>query len=138
MERSDCILVYGNTTKGDVVKRSDCILVYGSTTKGGVVKRFDCILVYGSTTKGGVVERSECILVYGSQFILHTYIHISPQERHLREAIQTRQYYGSHGASFIPIPDVTKNLPTYTKYYRQDVAMPDGLIRVSGENLGNM
>ena len=26
----------------DVVKRSDCILVYGSTTKCGVVKRFDC------------------------------------------------------------------------------------------------
>ena len=24
-------LVYGSTTKGDVVKRSDCILVYGST-----------------------------------------------------------------------------------------------------------
>ena len=24
-------------TKGDVVKRSDCILVYGSTTKGDVV-----------------------------------------------------------------------------------------------------
>ena len=44
-------LVYGSTTKGDVVKRSDCILVYGSTTKGDVVKRSDCILVYGSTTK---------------------------------------------------------------------------------------
>ena len=44
--RSDCILVYGSTTKGDVVKRSDCILVYGSTTKGDVVKRSDCILVY--------------------------------------------------------------------------------------------
>ena len=43
MKRSDCILVYGSTTKGDVVKRSDCILVYGSTTKGGVVKRSDCI-----------------------------------------------------------------------------------------------
>ena len=44
MKRSDCILVYGSTTKGDVVKRSDCILVYGSTTKGDVVKRSDCIL----------------------------------------------------------------------------------------------
>ena len=32
------ILVYGSTTKGDVVKRSDCILVYRSTTKGDVVK----------------------------------------------------------------------------------------------------
>ena len=42
MKRSDCILVYGSTTKGDVVKWSDCILVYVSTTKGGVVKRFDC------------------------------------------------------------------------------------------------
>ena len=41
MKRSDCILVYGSTTKGDVVKRSDCILVYGSTTKGVVVKRSD-------------------------------------------------------------------------------------------------
>ena len=28
MKRSDCILVYGSTTKDDVVKRSDCILVY--------------------------------------------------------------------------------------------------------------
>ena len=65
MERSDCILVYGRTTKGDVVKRFDCILVYGSTTKGDVVKRSDCILVYGSTTKGDVVKRSDCILVYG-------------------------------------------------------------------------
>ena len=37
------------------IKRSDCIRVYGSTTKGGVVKRSDCILVYGSTTKGDVV-----------------------------------------------------------------------------------
>ena len=55
------ILVYGSTTKGDVVKRSDGILVYGSTTKGGVVKRSDCILVYGSTTKGDVVKRSDCI-----------------------------------------------------------------------------
>ena len=64
--RSDCILVYGSTTKGDVVKRSDCILVYGSTTKVDVVKRSDCILVYGSTTKGDVVKRSDCILVYGS------------------------------------------------------------------------
>ena len=36
LKRSDCILVYGSTTKGDVVKRSDCILVYGSTTKGDV------------------------------------------------------------------------------------------------------
>ena len=40
--RSDYILVYGSTTKGDVVKRSDCILVYGSTTKGDVMS--DCIL----------------------------------------------------------------------------------------------
>ena len=40
MKRSDCILVYGSTTKGGVVGRSDCILVYGSTTKGDVVKRF--------------------------------------------------------------------------------------------------
>ena len=38
-----CILVYGSTTKGDVVKRSDCILAYGSTTKGDVVKRSECI-----------------------------------------------------------------------------------------------
>ena len=30
--------MYGNTTKGDVVKRSDCILVYGSTTKGDCCK----------------------------------------------------------------------------------------------------
>ena len=44
------------------MKRSDCILVYGSTTKGGVVKRSDCILVYGSTTKGDVVKRSDCTL----------------------------------------------------------------------------
>ena len=36
MNRLDCILVYGSTTKGDVVKRSYCILVYGSTTKGDV------------------------------------------------------------------------------------------------------
>ena len=57
-------LVYGSTTKGDVVQRSDCILVYWSTTKGDVVKRSDCILVYGNTTKGGVVKRSDCILVY--------------------------------------------------------------------------
>ena len=35
-KRSDCILVYGSTTKGDVVKRSDCILVYGSTVRGTV------------------------------------------------------------------------------------------------------
>ena len=41
MKRSDCILVYGSTTKGDVVKRSDCILVYGSTTKSGVDMKFD-------------------------------------------------------------------------------------------------
>ena len=27
MKRSDCILVYESTTKGDVVKGSDCILV---------------------------------------------------------------------------------------------------------------
>ena len=66
MKRFDCILVYGSTTKGDVVKRSDCILVYGSTTKGDVVKRSDCILVHGSTTKGDVVKRSDCILVYGN------------------------------------------------------------------------
>ena len=33
------MLVYGNTTKGVVVKRSDCILVYENTTKGDVVKR---------------------------------------------------------------------------------------------------
>ena len=52
VKRSDCILVYRSTTKGDVVK---------STTKGDVVKRFDCILVYGSTTKGDVVKRSDCI-----------------------------------------------------------------------------
>ena len=44
MKRSDCILMYGSTTKGNVVKRSDCILMYGSTTKGDVVKRSDCIL----------------------------------------------------------------------------------------------
>ena len=43
MKRFDCILVYGSTTKGDVVKRSDCIPVYGSTTKGDVVMRSDCI-----------------------------------------------------------------------------------------------
>ena len=36
--------MYGNTTKGDVVRRTDCILVYGSTTKGDVVKRSECIL----------------------------------------------------------------------------------------------
>ena len=35
MKRSDCILVCGSTTKGDVVKRSDCILVHGSTTEVG-------------------------------------------------------------------------------------------------------
>ena len=40
------VLVYGSTTKSDVVKRSDCIPVYGSTTKGDVVKRSDCILAY--------------------------------------------------------------------------------------------
>ena len=28
-------------TKAGVVKRSDCILGYGNTTKGGVVKKFD-------------------------------------------------------------------------------------------------
>ena len=43
MKRSDCILVYGSTTKGDVVKRSDCILVYRNTTKGDIVKRSNCI-----------------------------------------------------------------------------------------------
>ena len=63
IKKCGCILVYGNTTKGDVVKRSDCILVYGNTTKSDVVKRSDCILV---TTKGDVVKRSDCILVYGS------------------------------------------------------------------------
>ena len=67
-EGSDCILVYGTTTKGDVVKRSDCILVYGNTTKGDVIKRSDCILVYIGALyiKGDVVKRSDCILVYGS------------------------------------------------------------------------
>ena len=40
IKKCGCILVYGNTTKGDVVKRSDCILV---TTKGDVVKRSDYI-----------------------------------------------------------------------------------------------
>ena len=39
LSRSDCVLVFGSTTKGDVVKRSDCVLMYGSTSKGGVVKR---------------------------------------------------------------------------------------------------
>ena len=63
VQRCDCILVYGSTTKGDVVKRSDCILVYGSTTKGDVVKRSDCILVYGSTTKGDVVKRCNFIMM---------------------------------------------------------------------------
>ena len=58
----NCILVYGSTTKGDVVKRSDCILVYGSPTKGDVVKRSDCILLYGSNIKGDIVKRSDCIL----------------------------------------------------------------------------
>ena len=55
--------MYGSTIQGGtgVVKRSDCILVYGSTTKGGVVKRSDCILVYGSTTKGDVVKRSKML-----------------------------------------------------------------------------
>ena len=33
------ILVYGSTTKGDVVERCESILVHGSTTKGDVVKR---------------------------------------------------------------------------------------------------
>ena len=47
MRRSNCILVYGNTTRGDVMKRSDSILVCASTTKGDVFKRPDCILVYG-------------------------------------------------------------------------------------------
>ena len=49
--------------KSDVLKRSaaDCILVYGSTTKGDVVERFNCILVYGSTTKSDVVKRSDCV-----------------------------------------------------------------------------
>ena len=49
MKRSDCILVYGSTIKGDVVKRSDCILVYGSTTKGDVdalPRRADCIVIF--------------------------------------------------------------------------------------------
>ena len=41
-----CILVYGSTTKGDVVQRSDCILVYVGTTKGDVVKRSDRISNY--------------------------------------------------------------------------------------------
>ena len=35
MKRSDCILVYGSTTKGDVVKRSDYIQMHRSTTKVG-------------------------------------------------------------------------------------------------------
>ena len=48
MKRSDCVLVYRSTTKGDVVKRSDCILVYGSTTKGSVVKRSDFNVLLGS------------------------------------------------------------------------------------------
>ena len=39
VERSDCILVYGSTKKGDVVKQFDCILVYGGKI-GDVVKRF--------------------------------------------------------------------------------------------------
>ena len=30
MKRYDCILVYGSTTKGDVVKTSDCILCMGA------------------------------------------------------------------------------------------------------------
>ena len=59
VKRSDCMLVYGSTTKCGVVKRFDCILVNGSTTKGGVVKRSDCILVNGSTTKGDAVKRSD-------------------------------------------------------------------------------
>ena len=79
MKWSDCILVYGSTTKGDVVKRSDCILVYGSTTKGGVVKRSDCILVYGSTTKGDVAKRSDCTsLIYLNKYIVSTHLHHGP------------------------------------------------------------
>ena len=50
-----------SNTKSDV-KRSESILDYGSTTKGDVVERSACILVYGSTTKGDVVKRSDCIL----------------------------------------------------------------------------
>ena len=65
----NCILVYGSTTKGDVVK-SDCKLVYGSTTKSGVVKRFDCELVYGSTTKDDVVKRSDHNTDMGSAVLL--------------------------------------------------------------------
>ena len=42
MKWSDCIIVYGSTTKGDVVERSDCILVYGSTTKSDVVSKSNC------------------------------------------------------------------------------------------------
>ena len=37
-----------------VTKRSECMLAYGSTTKGDAVKRFDLILVCGSTIKGDV------------------------------------------------------------------------------------
>ena len=45
MRRSDCIPVYGRTTKGDVVKRSDCMLVYMRTTKGDDIEVF-CIQMY--------------------------------------------------------------------------------------------
>ena len=39
VKRSDCILVYGSTTKDDVVKRSDCILLgYESHYQGWCCK----------------------------------------------------------------------------------------------------
>ena len=40
------------------MKRSVCILAYGSTTKGGIVKGPDYILVYGSTIKDDVVKNT--------------------------------------------------------------------------------
>lgn len=56
----------------------------------------------------------------------------SPQEKHLKEAIETRQFYGSQGASFIPTPEVTVNKETAHRVYRQDVVLPEEYIRMSG------
>ena len=57
VKRSNCIIecdstLYVGMTQNTVysssiiAKRFDCTLVYGSTTKGDVVKRSDCILDY--------------------------------------------------------------------------------------------
>lgn len=63
----------------------------------------------------------------------HYFSFVRPlQEKHLKEAIETRQFYGSQGATFIPTPEVAACKETAHHVYRQDVTQPDEYIRVSG------